>query len=570
MAPDLDPARYLLKSGMHLVPLHPRQKRPIGNAWNDPANCAKKISAESTGYGLPLKINQRCSLDPDDVDLARQAMDVFGFDLDTLMDAGVRTTSTRPGSGGRSMFRDPGDIGWVQFRARINGESRVILELRAESANLQDVVPGLVYESKDGTECTQAYVNGRTYANSVALPEALHAWWARLTADHVFLLEQQTLFAQACGAEPVLSYCTGRTLPFPSEWRGQYNRNINVEQLLEHYGYVESDDGRWSPPTATGGAGVRAIPNKDGLWRSDHASDPLHGMFDSWAAFVILVHHGVLADAEAAMEAKYGAQAVFDELPAEFVESIPERPARNGLMGVHIRLRSAADMMGDEDGIKYLVGGFLEAGALGMIWGAPGTFKSFVAVDWGLCVASGTPWFGQPVTQGPVVYIAGEGQRGMGKRVRAWLAQNPGADVSQFYVSSGAVNATDPRLAEEIIAMSAEIGRPALVIIDTLHRNFGGGDENSAQDIGKLLDVVDRQLGQQLGATVILVHHAKKDGGVARGSSSIKGAIDFEFEVTREGEQMACTITCRKMKDAPMPPAITLTMTQGGSRVQSE
>ena len=55
---------------------------------------------------------------------------------------------------------------------------------------------------------------------------------------------------------------------------------------------------------------MRPIPGKVGLWQSDHASDPLHGTFDAWTAFVVLDHSGGLAAAEAEWEPAYTAVVV--------------------------------------------------------------------------------------------------------------------------------------------------------------------------------------------------------------------------------------------------------------------
>ncbi|MEM5373529.1 AAA family ATPase, partial [Paraburkholderia azotifigens] len=59
-----------------------------------------------------------------------------------------------------------------------------------------------------------------------------------------------------------------------------------------------------------------------------------------------------------------------------------------------------------------------------VIFGPPGSCKSFIALDMALCVASGIDWHGHPVKQGKVVYVASEGARGMHQRVDVWLQQH--------------------------------------------------------------------------------------------------------------------------------------------------
>jgi len=148
ITPDLSESRRLLSRGLHLVPLHAYQKRPFGDDWNAPHNRVKVIDDSATGYGLLLASNKLCSVDPDNWPLAVRGMKALGFDLNAIMSAGVRTTSTRPGSGGRSAFAEARDLSWLSFRSKDVG---TVLEFRAFSPNLQDCVPGVVYKDKTGT-----------------------------------------------------------------------------------------------------------------------------------------------------------------------------------------------------------------------------------------------------------------------------------------------------------------------------------------------------------------------------------------------------------------------------------
>ena len=108
------------------------QKRPVGDGWQ--LNPVAQIDDAAGGYGMPLAANGLCSVDPDNVEPARAGLRRCGFDLDELMEAGVRTSSTRPGSGGRSTFKAPPDLKRIVFRTKKDG---TILELRAGQSNLQ-------------------------------------------------------------------------------------------------------------------------------------------------------------------------------------------------------------------------------------------------------------------------------------------------------------------------------------------------------------------------------------------------------------------------------------------------
>jgi len=100
LQPDLSEAQRPLNSGMMLVKLHPYTKQPIGLIWNK--NPATSIDPKATGYGMPLAANGLCSIDPDHVAMARIGLKARGFNLDDLLAAGVRTSSTlhAPAAGG--------------------------------------------------------------------------------------------------------------------------------------------------------------------------------------------------------------------------------------------------------------------------------------------------------------------------------------------------------------------------------------------------------------------------------------------------------------------------------------
>lgn len=338
--PSIVPALNLVSAGMKLVKLHPYEKRPMGEKWNTNSDIFVTVATfdhKATGYGLPLVINGLVSIDPDNVELAAKGLAAIGFDLEELMSAGVRTTSTRPQSGGRSTFADPQGLRWLKFSSKDTG---TVLELRATSMNLQDVVAGAVYRSKDGEHYyKQEYVNGKTHADAkdTPLPKDFEAFWRKCSEDVEFYREAQRVFFEAIGVKPHLAVSSGSvdgklSLAHASQHRGAFNRAHSVEEILERHGYSQSVDGRYAPPTATGAPAVRLIPNKDGLWQSDHASDPLHGTFDAWIAHVQLDHDGDLDAAEAEAHAQREAKAIKDFQVLAPDESLLVLPAfeRNG------------------------------------------------------------------------------------------------------------------------------------------------------------------------------------------------------------------------------------------------
>lgn len=313
LRPDLTEAQRLLECGFNLVKLHDNTKQPVGLEWNKHA--ATAIDPAATGYGMPLVANGLCSIDPDHLEMARAGLKAWGFDLDELLTAGVRTESTRPGSGGRSAFTaDEMEMTrWLTFNVfDEQGKGTTVLELRAKSENLQDCVPGLVYvDKRTGQLCTQRYAAEATFDDAPALPDAFARLWRLLSTDDEALREHTRLFCEAIATaghkvngfrpqhRPPMG--SGKKLAFPAPCRGDFNRESKVEDILERHGYKwHAREGRWSHPGATGAAGIRPIPGKDDLWQSDHAGDALHGTFDAWGACVQLDH---LGSVEAATEA---------------------------------------------------------------------------------------------------------------------------------------------------------------------------------------------------------------------------------------------------------------------------
>ena len=159
----------------------------------------------------------------------------------------------------------------------------------------------------------------------------------------------------------------------------------------------------------------------------------------------------------------------------------------------------------------------------------------------------------------PVIYIAGEGYNGLKRRWSAW-EKHFGLSLQDapLFVSSAPVAFLDSQAAAVVAAKVREVaethGNPALIIIDTLARNFGDGDENSTKDMNAFVAAID-DLRREFAATALIVHHSgHSDKNRGRGAMSLKGALDAEFKVSTTGDLMAITAT--KMKDAPLPDPI--------------
>ena len=103
-----------------------------------------------------------------------------------------------------------------------------------------------------------------------------------------------------------------------------------------------------------------------------------------------------------------------------------------------------------------------------------------------------------------------------------------------FYSDVGAV--------EDVCAAAKALGAK-LVVVDTLARAIAEGDENTADDMGAPIAVLDR-VREATGAHVMLIHHTGKDEARGiRGHSSLNGAADMTLHVTKDGDEVTTTTT---------------------------
>ena len=245
-------------------------------------------------------------------------------------------------------------------------------------------------------------------------------------------------------------------------------------------------------------------------------------------------------------------------IDAETGEIIPDKPL---FTAVH-------ELLGSIKPIDWLVEGYLENDALGMLYGPSGGGKSFVAVSLACSIATGTPWFGCNVKQGAVFYIAGEGHQGLARRFAAW-SKSTGVAITKdtpLFKSNRAVLMLDADAAEKLKAEVKRLVRetghvPSFIVIDTLARNFGDGDENKQQDANRFIEAMD-ELRREFGCHVETVHHSGHDSDRARGSSVLKAAMDQELWVKGSNGRLELQVT--KMKDAEMPANRQFKITQLG------
>lgn len=183
---------------------------------------------------------------------------------------------------------------------------------------------------------------------------------------------------------------------------------------------------------------------------------------------------------------------------------------------------------------QWIVDGILPAKSFSVLYGQPGSFKSFVALHLADMIASHKPFLGKrtKLTDPQILYLAAEGGYGLRARLDA-SEQLHGHIPDTLGFIRHVLNLRSSRADADILLKAIAAGNwtPSLIIIDTLARSFGGGNENSSEDMGAFIDTVD-YLREKADSAILAVHHSGKDTAKGtRGHSSLFGAVDAEFEV---------------------------------------
>ena len=206
-----------------------------------------------------------------------------------------------------------------------------------------------------------------------------------------------------------------------------------------------------------------------------------------------------------------------------------------------------SEIPNDELAERWLVEQLWCANSVGVIGGAPKCAKTWLGLDMALSVATGTPCLGKYAVPepGPVlVYLAEDALRVVGERIEG-MARHRGLDIDQ--VAIYAITASALRLDHDRdrtrLWETARWLRPKLLVLDPLVR-LHGIDENHAGAVAELLAYF-RSLQRELGISVLLVHHTRKNAadGVAagqglRGSGDIHAFGDSNLYLRRTKEHL--------------------------------
>ena len=204
---------------------------------------------------------------------------------------------------------------------------------------------------------------------------------------------------------------------------------------------------------------------------------------------------------------------------------------------------------------EHVVQGLIGAGEFSLFVAKPGTAKSVLLGDIGLHIAAGKDWHGRKVKQGLVVFFAAERSSLTERRVAAWRKKH-GESGIPFVIVSGKLDLTTglfdaKELAKKTAELSAEFGLPCcLIILDSVTRTFGPGDQNHSRDMQRYVQSVD-ELTLATGAHVAAVHHSTWAGERGKGAIDLDGAVDVSYgiSVTGKGPTKVFSLECTGAND---------------------
>ena len=190
----------------------------------------------------------------------------------------------------------------------------------------------------------------------------------------------------------------------------------------------------------------------------------------------------------------------------------------------------------------WLIEDFWQNGSVGIVGAPSKSFKSTLTLNLACAVATGRPFDGRKVKQGPVLIVQGENSLSIEQsKIYSITGET---DLPIYFVESNWDMTKIMLLKDTIIKHGIK-----LLIIDPMYLLFGAGDINKHQDITERLTKLSL-LRDQTGCSIMLVHHSRKLERGAKiqtadmyGSAFIEGWYESMLLLQRTGVQSSRLVT---------------------------
>jgi hypothetical protein len=228
----------------------------------------------------------------------------------------------------------------------------------------------------------------------------------------------------------------------------------------------------------------------------------------------------------------------------------------------------AADLDEPDPAGRWLVETLWPRTGVGIIGGAPKCGKSWLGLDLAVSVASGTPCLDTfPVAAaGSVLLYMAEDAASVVRQRLAGICSHRGLDLAALPI--GVITAPSVRLDlprdQQRLQQTVRRHAPRLLVLDPfvrLHRV----NENQAGEVSAILGYL-RELQRAHDLALVVVHHARKNGGHT-GGQSLRGSGDFfawvdtALSLRRHRQQLLLSAEHRAAR-SPDPLALALVGTE--------
>jgi hypothetical protein len=231
----------------------------------------------------------------------------------------------------------------------------------------------------------------------------------------------------------------------------------------------------------------------------------------------------------------------------------PLNPADSLLPPIYV-----GDQIKDLPEPDWLLQDFIQEQGITLLGAEPGAGKSLIMQAWANMLAWDTKsdWCGRyRARQCKVLYLMAEGQGGLRPRLMAW-EKSKGIDTLPpaqwmpepvYLWHTPGTGLTDQQVEFVAWVQNENID---VVFVDTLAATFGGGNENSQQDMNQYMQVV--RAFKKAGSAVVIAHHLARAGNL-RGSTVLPGDADtimlLDAERDDDGRLLFVEVKCGKQKD---------------------
>lgn len=251
---------------------------------------------------------------------------------------------------------------------------------------------------------------------------------------------------------------------------------------------------------------------------------------------------------------------VYDEFLSSTEPISPKREKDDDEEPKGLPWQSFGDLMGSSRSRPgFLIKDIWLKRSHGMVAGEPKTFKSTVALDIAVSVASGKPLWGQfPVEdQGPVLIIQNENSEwiikdrmekiiyskdlvGIAHCKNRILTVDFPPNLPIYFLNNFGYTFSDPLHREELEDTMEELN-PRLVILDPLYLMFDG-EINSAKELNPILTWL-MELKNDYNTSIMVIHHWNKGGTSTRGgqrmlgSTTLHGWVESALYIQSQAEE---------------------------------